>query len=344
MIESIYRMTPPLLLFLGDAPDIGWAKTASGLAQWRPDDCVGQVRLEGCGVDLGLPDMDFAAAKAAGARTLVVGIANDGGFIDDAWVPHLVAALRSGLDLAAGLHQRLSDHAEIAQVARETGRTLHDLRRSDRTFATGTGQKRTGKRLLTVGTDCAVGKKYTALSIEREMSRRGMAATFCPTGQTGMMITGRGIAIDSVVADFIAGAAEWLSPAADTDHWHVVEGQGTLLHPAYAGVTLGLVHGSQPDAIIVCHEAGRTMLQGYEPDFACPSLRQALDVHVAAARLTNPAARGAGISLNTSLLDENAARDALKHAQDELGLPACDPLRWGAETIVDHLVAEFPRQ
>lgn len=334
-------MIPPLLLFLGNAPDIGWAKTASGLAQWRAGDCVGQVRLEGCAVDLGLPDMDFAAARAAGARTMVIGIANDGGFIDEAWLPHLVAALRSGLDLAAGLHERLADHPEIAEVARETGRTLHDLRRPNRRFLTGTGQKRAGKRLLTVGTDCAVGKKYTALSIEREMTLRGMAATFSPTGQTGIMITGRGIAIDSVVADFISGAAEWLSPAADPDHWHVIEGQGALLHPAYAGVTLGLVHGSQPDAIIVCHEAGRTRLQGYERDFVCPSLRDALDVHVSAARLTNPAARGAGVSLNTSLLDEGAALDALKRAEDELGLPACDPLRWGAGPIVDHLVVEF---
>ncbi len=330
-------MIPPLLLFLGDAPDIGWAKTASGLAQWRPEDCAGQVRLDGCGVDLDLPDMDIAAAAAAGVRTLVVGIANDGGFIADAWVPHLVAALRAGLDLAAGLHERLADHPAIAAAARETGRSLHDLRRPDRVFRPGTGKKRTGKRLLTVGTDCAVGKKYTALSLEREMTRRGMAATFCPTGQTGIMITGRGIAIDSVVADFISGAAEWLSPAAAAEHWHIIEGQGALLHPAYAGVTLGLVHGSQPDALVICHEAGRAELQGYEGDFACPSLRAALDIHLAAARLTNPAARGAGVGLNTSRLDEAAARDALKRAEDETGLPACDPLRWGAGAIVDHL-------
>ncbi len=334
-------MRPPFLLFLGAAPDIGWAKTASGLAQWRGEDCAGQYRLPGCGVDLGLPDMDFAAARAAGVHTLVVGIANDGGFIVDAWVPHLVAALHAGLDLAAGLHERLADHPEIAAAARASGRSLLDLRHPDRSFRPGIGRKRPGKRLLTVGTDCAVGKKYTALSIEREMSDLGMAATFCPTGQTGIMITGRGVAIDSVVADFISGAAEWLSPAADPQHWHLIEGQGALLHPAYAGVTLGLVHGSQPDAIVVCHEAGRLELQGYEGDFACPSLRAALDVHVAAARLTNPAARGAGVSINTSALDDAAARDALCRAEDELGLPACDPVRWGAGNIVDHLVESF---
>lgn len=335
-------MNPPFLLFLGDAPDIGWAKTASGLAQWRPQDCIGQYRIEGCQTDLGLTDMDFAPAVALGARTLVIGIANDGGFIAGNWVPHLIAALHAGLDLAAGLHDRLADHPEIAAAALKNGRSLHDLRRPGRSFTPGTGQKRTGKRLLTVGTDCAVGKKYTALAIEREMVCRGMDATFCPTGQTGIMITGRGIAIDSVVADFISGAAEWLSPAADNSHWHIIEGQGALLHPAYAGVTLGLVHGSQPDAIVVCHEAGRLELQGYEGDFACPSLREALDVHVAAARLTNPEARGVGISLNTSRMDEGSARDALKLAEDEVGLPAFDPLRWGSGALVDHLARQFP--
>jgi len=334
-------MQPPFLLFLGDAPDIGWVKTAAGLAQWRRSDCAGQYRLPGCSVDLGLPDLSFAQAVAAGVKTLVIGVANDGGFIAQEWVPHLLAALRAGLNLAAGLHQRLADHPEIAAVAQVSGRQLSDLRRPNRSFRTGTGKKRTGKRLLTVGTDCAVGKKYTALSIEQELRRRGVAATFCPTGQTGIMITGRGIAIDSVVADFIAGAAEWLSPDAAPDHWHVVEGQGALLHPAYAGVTLGLVHGSQPDAIVVCHTEGRLELQGYEGDFACPSLADALAVHVAAAKLTNPAVRGAGVSLNTSTLNEAAARDALKRAEDALGLPACDPLRWGAAPIVEHLLREF---
>ncbi|MBW7945236.1 MAG: NAD-dependent epimerase/dehydratase family protein, partial [Sphingomonadaceae bacterium] len=208
------------------------------------------------------------------------------------------------------------------------GRTLHDLRRPQQTFRTGTGKKRSGRRLLMVGTDCAVGKKYSALAIDRELRRRGVPSTFCPTGQTGIMITGRGIAIDSVVADFIAGAAEWLSPDAAPDHWHVIEGQGALLHPAYAGVTLGLVHGSQPDALVICHEAGRRELQGYEGDYPCPSLTDALAVHVAAARLT-------------SLLGEDEARAAIRAAEAELGLPACDPIRFGPSPIVDHLLDVF---
>jgi len=334
-------MQPPFLLFLGTAPDIGWAKTASGLAEWRAGDCAGQYRMEGCPVDLGLPDMNFVEAAAKGVRTLVIGIANDGGYIAPEWVPHITAALAAGLDVAAGLHQRLADHPEISKAAQAHGRTLHDLRRPQQAFKTGTGKKRTGRRLLMVGTDCAVGKKYTALAIDRELQRRGVPSTFCPTGQTGIMITGRGIAIDSVVADFISGAAEWLSPDAAPDHWHVIEGQGALLHPAYAGVTLGLVHGSQPDALVICHEAGRLEIQGYEGDYPCPSLTDALAAHVAAAKLTNPKARGIGISLNTSLLSEDAARAAIRDAEAELGLPACDPLRFGPAPIVDHLLDVF---
>jgi uncharacterized NAD-dependent epimerase/dehydratase family protein len=335
-------MDAPFLLFLGTAADLGWAKTGAGLAQWRPADCAGQYRLEGCGVDLDLPDLDLATAAAAGVKTLVIGVANQGGFIAPSWVPHLVEALRNGLDIAAGLHERLADHPEIAAAAKENGRKLHDLRQPSVKFDTGTGRKRTGKRLLTVGTDCAVGKKYTALTLERELTGRGHKASFCPTGQTGIMITGRGIAIDSVVADFIAGAAEWLSPDADASHWHIIEGQGSLHHPAYAGVTIGLIHGSQPDALILCHEEGRSHIQGLEDyGYACPSLTQALEANVAAARLTNPNVKVAGVSLNTSSLSEDAALAALKRAEDEIGLPACDPLRWGMGSIADYLEREF---
>lgn len=333
-----YVMQAPYLLFLGDAPALDWIKTAAGLAQWRPELCAGQYRLKESSVGLGLPDLDFKTAHEAGVRTMVLGIANDGGLIAEEWVAHIVAALEAGLDVAAGLHERLDKHPVIAGVAVRTQRKLYDLRQSDQVFKTGTGEKRSGKRLLTVGVDCAVGKKYTALALHRALCARGVAADFCPTGQTGIMITGRGIAIDSVVADFIAGAAEWLSPAASADHWHVIEGQGSLLHPAFAGVTMGLVHGSQPDAIVVCHEAGRTHLTGYD-NYPSATLTRAMKVHVEAAKLTNPDARGVGISLNTSHLPEDAARSALAQAEDELGLPACDPVRWGAEPIVDALLS-----
>lgn len=333
-------MSPPYLIYLGNAPDLSWVKTGSGLAHWRRDHCLGQLRAAGATVDLGLPNLDVGGAVAGGVRTLVIGIANDGGYIDEAWVPDLVAALDAGLDIASGLHQRLADHPAIAAAAARSGRDLFDVRHPDREFMPGSGEKRSGLRLLTVGVDCAVGKKYTALAIERELRARGIAADFCATGQTGIMIAGRGVAIDSVVSDFVSGAAEWLSPAAAADHWHVIEGQGSLLHPAYAGVTLGLVHGSQPDALVICHEAGRTRLQGYE-HFPCATLRRALEVHLEAARLTNPAARGLGVSLNTSPFAEAKARALLAAATQETGLPACDPVRFGVGPIVDALLAAW---
>ena len=185
----------------------------------------------------------------------------------------------------------------------------------------GTGHKRTGQRLLTVGTDCAVGKKYTALAIEKEMRARGVDADFRATGQTGIFISGRGIAVDSVVADFISGAAEWLSPAAAPDHWDVIEGQGSLFHPAYAGVTLGLVHGSQPDAMVLCHDLARTGIADYE-GYAIPSYEACFETYLAAARLTNPRARFAGISLNTSQLDEEAAERAIAEVANASRCPA----------------------
>jgi uncharacterized NAD-dependent epimerase/dehydratase family protein len=176
-----------------------------------------------------------------------------------------------------------------------------------------------------VGTDCALGKKYTALAIAREMKRQGVSATFRATGQTGILIAGAGIPIDAVVSDFVAGAAEILSPDAPADHWDVIEGQGSLFHPAYAAVTLGLIHGSQPDAMILCHEPGRERINGY-PDFAIPSLAAAIRHFEDCARLTNPAAHVIAISLNTSRLSPEQRSDAIMAATDETGLPAFDPV------------------
>ena len=332
-------MQAPYLLFLGDSTDVADAKTASGIREWRGELCAGQFRLPGGTVDLKLPNVTPAAAKAQGIRTMVIGIANDGGFIADNWVASIVLALESGLDVASGLHQTLASVPAIAAAAARSGQALIEVRQPPNDFKTASGLKRPGKRLLTVGTDCAVGKKYTALAIEKCMRARGLNADFRATGQTGIFISGRGVAIDSVVADFCAGAAEWLSPAADPNHWDVVEGQGSLFHPSYAGVTLGLVHGSQPDAMVICHDARRTLLMGHEA-FPIPSYQQCIDTYVAAARLTNPKARVVGISLNTSHLDDVAARELLKRTSAETKLPACDPIRYGVDAIVDRVIAE----
>jgi uncharacterized NAD-dependent epimerase/dehydratase family protein len=332
-------MQAPYLLFLGDATDIADAKTAAGIRQWRGELCAGQFRLPGGTVDLGLPQVTpQAAAKTLGIKTMVIGIANDGGFIADHWVPSIVSALDNGLDVASGLHQTLASVPAIAQAAARTRRNLIEVRQPPNDFKTASGAKRSGKRLLTVGTDCAVGKKYTALALEKALRARGVNADFRATGQTGIFISGRGVAIDSVVADFCAGAAEWLSPANQDDHWDIIEGQGSLFHPAYAGVTLGLIHGSQPDAMVLCHDARRSTLMGFEA-FSIPGYRHCIDTYVAAAKLTNPKAHVIGISLNTSHLDTEGARWLVKRTAEETALPCSDPIRFGVDSMIERLLA-----
>jgi uncharacterized NAD-dependent epimerase/dehydratase family protein len=250
---------PPYLIFLGDVPDALAAKTGLGIVDWRPEWCIGQLRLDGCQADANIPDLSIEEAVAQGVKTMVVGAVNAGGVLPGHWIASIVAALDAGLDVATGLHTRLASIDEIRDAAARSGAKLHDVRFSDQRFDTGKGTKRSGLRCLTVGTDCSVGKKYTALALEREMRGRGMKADFRATGQTGVFISGRGAAIDAVAADFISGAVEWIAPAADPDHWDLVEGQGSLFHPSFAGVSLGLLHGAQADAFIVCHEPTRTM-------------------------------------------------------------------------------------
>jgi uncharacterized NAD-dependent epimerase/dehydratase family protein len=328
----------PYLLFLGDAPDLATAKTAAGIRQWRGELCAGQLRLPACRVDLGLPDLAPREAASRGVRTLIIGIANDGGFIAPAWTGAIVEALEAGLDVASGLHEPLAGVPEIAAAAAQNGRRLIEVRQPAESFMPGTGKKRSGKRLLTVGTDCAVGKKYTALALEKELRARGVDADFRATGQTGIFISGRGIAVDSVVSDFVSGAAEWLSPDAAPQHWDVIEGQGSLFHPAYAGVTLGLIHGSQPDVLVLCHDLSRSRLADYEA-FAIPAYEDCFDAYLAAARLTNPGARFAGVSLNTSHFDERASAAAVAEVAARVALPCCDPIRHGVAAIADRVLA-----
>jgi uncharacterized NAD-dependent epimerase/dehydratase family protein len=338
--SSSMQIHPPYLIFLGDVRDQLAAKTGQGIVDWRREWCLGQLRLPGCKADAGIPELSIGEAVAKGARTLIVGVVNSGGFLPDNWTATIAGAIEAGLDVASGLHTRLSSKPEIAAAAQRHGRQLWDVRHSDRHFDTGKGTKRPGMRLLTVGTDCAVGKKYTALALEREMRARGFDADFRATGQTGIFISGRGVAIDAVVADFIAGAAEWISPAASPIHWDVIEGQGTLFHPAFAGVTLGLLHGSQPDAFVVCHEPTRRTMRGvaHPP----PTIEALIDLTIRCGAVTNPGIRPVGVSVNTGALDETAARDCLKRLENDHMLPACDPMRFGIARIVDRIAADFP--
>ncbi|KMO12387.1 N-acetyltransferase DgcN [Methylobacterium indicum] len=334
------QIATPYLMFLGDVPDRLAAKTAYGIVDWQPDWCVGQLRLPGCAADLGIPDLTIAEGLAQGARTLIVGVVNAGGVLPPHWVATIVAALEAGLDVASGLHTRLGSVPEIAEAAGRHGRSLHDVRHSEERFDTGKGTRRPGRRLLTVGTDCSVGKKYTVLALEKGMRDRGLDADFRATGQTGVFISGRGVAIDAVVADFISGAVEWIAPAADPHHWDLIEGQGSLFHPSFAGVSLGLLHGAQADAFVVCHEPTRTTMRGVKHPL--PSIREVIDLTVRLGRLTNPDIRPTGIAVNTQALEEGEARALLERLAAEHGLPATDPVRFGVEGLVDRLVEEFP--
>lgn len=326
----------PYLLFVGDARDQLAAKTAAGVLQWRREWCLGQVRMQGCRAELDLPEMTVAEGAAAGARTLIVGVANAGGFIPEAWAGVLAAALEAGMDVASGLHDRLSDVPRLREAAEAAGRALIDVRHPQREFSVGTGERRPGRRLLTVGTDCSVGKMYASLALTDEMRSRRMTATFRATGQTGIFIAGSGVSVDAVVADFISGATEWLSPANDPDHWDVIEGQGSLFHPSFAGVSLGLLHGAQPDALVLCHEPTRSHMRGL-PNRPLPALAECIQANIEAARLTNPQVRCIGVAVNTRGLDDVAAASYLAQLADDLAMPCVDPLINGAAPLVDRL-------
>lgn len=330
MIPNLH-IAAPYLIFIGDVQDEVAAKTGFGIVKWRPDDCIGQARMPGCRIDLGLPDMTAAEAVARGVRTLIIGIAPAGGLLPESWIGPLANALEAGLDIASGLHVRLGSIPALQAAADRAGRRLIDVRHPAHGFAVAKGERRSGKRLLTVGTDCAVGKKYTALSIHAALRDRDIPATFRATGQTGILIGESGIAIDAVVADFVAGAAEWLSPAAPPDHWDVIEGQGSLFHPAFAGVSLGLLHGSQPDVFVVCHEPTRRTLTGVSAPV--PSLEAVIDLTIRLGRVTSPDIRCCGVSINTAKLEEAAARDLVAETRSRLGLPCTDPIRFGIEPI-----------
>jgi uncharacterized NAD-dependent epimerase/dehydratase family protein len=330
----------PYLLFLGDTVEPGYAKTAFGLADWALEKCVGEFALPSATVTTGLPKLTPWEAHSRGARALVIGVANSGGFIAATWIPALIEALEAGLDIVSGMHAHLAEVPKLKTTADRLGRRLIDVRVPPANIPIASGLKRSGKRLLTVGTDCALGKKYTALSIARAFKARGINADFRATGQTGIMIAGAGMPMDAVVADFAAGAAEILSPAAADDHWDVIEGQGSLFHPVFAGVTLSLLHGSQPDLFVVCHDPARERLLGDE-EFAVPSVEEVIDLTIRLGSRTNAAIRCGGLSFNTASLGEDEARQLMMRESARLGLPVADPIRGGEafDRLVDSCLA-----
>jgi len=327
----------PYLLFLGDARDSLAAKVAQGIRDWRPEHCIGQFSMEGCQADVGLPELTIEQAIERGAQTLVVGVANRGGVISAPWLSVFEQSLAAGLDIASGLHNLLNNESALVDAARRYDRQLVDVRTATVQYPIGDGKRRGGKRCLAVGTDCSVGKMYTALAMERVMRERELKATFRATGQTGILITGEGVPLDAVIADFMAGSVEWLTPDNDPDHWDLIEGQGSLFHPSYSGVTMALLHGGSPDALILCHEPTRQNMRGL-PHFPLPELKQLNDLALSIAQVVNPDCAVTGISVNTSGLSESAADSYLQTLEAEFQLPAVDPFRQSANRLVDSLL------
>jgi len=334
------KLEAPYLIMIGNVSDPTYAKTGFGIVHWRPELVAGQLRFPGCELDMGVPDMTVSEAVNAGVRSLVIGVAPIGGVVPDDWWVQIEQAAAAGLDIVSGLHFKLPDFPRVASAAIASGARLIDVRTPPRGIPVGTGIKRTGKRVLMVGSDCAIGKKYTALALDRAMREAGIDSTFRATGQTGIMLAGEGIPIDAVVADFISGAAELLSPDNKDSHWDVIEGQGSLFHPGYSGVSLGLLHGSQPDAFVLCHDATRTHVSGWE-HYALPSVQEAIDLHVLAGSRTNPAIRCVGISVNTSTLDPGSRNGYLASMSAETGLPCIDPIIDGCGAIVENIKQNF---
>jgi uncharacterized NAD-dependent epimerase/dehydratase family protein len=330
------QLEPPYLILIGDVSDPTYAKTGFGIVHWRPGLVAGQLRFAGCEIDLGVPDMTIPEAVDAGVKSLVIGVAPIGGVVPDDWWVSIEEAARAGLDIICGLHFKLTDFPKVASAAEASGARLIDVRTPPQKLPVGTGIKRSGKRVLMVGTDCAIGKKYTALALDKAMRDAGINSTFRATGQTGIMLAGEGIPIDAVVADFISGAAEAISPDNDENHWDVIEGQGSLFHPGYSGVSLGLLHGSQPDAFVLCHDATRTHVSGWE-HYALPSIRDGIDQHVLLGRRTNPDIRCIGISINTSKLPAVGRTVYLAELRAETGLPCVDPMIDGCGEIAGYI-------
>ena len=334
-----------LILAEGFSADPHYGKTARGVLRYRRDDVVAVLDSTRAGDrEDGVP----VVARVADAlpyepTTALVGVATQGGRFPPAWIDILRDCIANGLDVENGLHVFLADDPELAALAREHDVCLRDLRRPpvDLSTATGANLDVPGTIVLTVGSDCAIGKMTVALELDLEARRRRAHSVFVPTGQTGIAIAGWGIAVDAVVADFIAGAAERLVVEGSVRGGELlwVEGQGSILHPVYSGVSLGLYHGSAPHLLVLCHEAGRDEIEGAGGGpHPIPPLRELVELHERLSLAKRPA-RVAAVALNTRSLDDDAARAAIASAEAESGLPADDPVRYGAAKLVDAVLA-----
>jgi uncharacterized NAD-dependent epimerase/dehydratase family protein len=336
--DSVSAQRRLLILAEGYSGDAHYGKTARGVMRYRPEQVVALLDSTRAGETTeGFPVIaTVAEALAFKPTTALVGVATAGGRFPPAWREIVKQCIANGLDVESGLHEFISDDSELMELATLHGVTLRDLRKAPEGLNVPTGENLThgSKVVLTVGSDCAIGKMTVSLELDAEARRRGVASAFVPTGQTGIAIAGWGTSVDAVVADFIAGATErlvmeGLQRGGDQVLW--VEGQGSLLHPAYSGVTLGLLHGSAPHAFVLCHLAGQQAVDDNER-FPMPSLSELVELHERIALIPRQA-KVAAIALNTRNLDEHAARAAIAAAEEETGIPADDPVRFGPAVI-----------
>jgi D-glutamate N-acetyltransferase len=333
-----------LVLAEGKSGDPHYGKTARGVMRYAPEKVVALLDTERAGeTEHGFPVVGSVNdALCFNPNTALVGVATAGGRFPPAFRDQIKSAIGKGLDVENGLHEFLTNDAELVDLARRHKVDLRDLRKPppDLNVPTGENLEVPARIVLTVGSDCAIGKMTVALELDREAKRRGVASEFVPTGQTGIAIAGWGISVDAVVADFIAGAAERLVVEGNRRGGEllIVEGQGSLLHPQYSGVTLGLFHGSAPHVLVLCHEAGQRYVNDDER-FPIPPLSELVELHERSALIARPA-RVACVALNTRNLDEDEARRMIDAAEEESGLPAADPVRFGAERLTDALLAD----
>ncbi len=335
-----------LILGAGFSHDAHYGKTMRGIVRYGPDPVVAILDSRRSGeTHEGIPIVaSVADALEHGPTVAVVGVATQGGRFPPEWRELLKASIAAGLDVESGLHEFVSEDAELSALASESGVELRDLRKppSDLNVPTGANLEVDAHVVLTVGSDCAIGKKTVAVELDLEARRRGLASVFVPTGQTGIAIAGWGIAVDAVVSDFLAGAAEWLvvEGARRGGKLLFVEGQGSLIHPLYSGVTMGLVHGSTPHLFVLCHAAGSTEIEGC-PGHPIPPLSALVELHE---RVALPARKAtvACVALNTAAIaDDDDARRAIAEAEAETGLSADDPVRFGAGPLLDAILARL---
>jgi uncharacterized NAD-dependent epimerase/dehydratase family protein len=337
-----------LVLAEGRSGDPHYGKTARGVIRYAPDPTVAVLDSTRAGATMeGIPVVGTVEeALPHGPTTALVGVATQGGRFPPEWRELLKSCIAAGLDVENGLHEFLGDDAELSELAAANGVELRDLRRppADLNVPTGDNLALDAEIVLTVGSDCAIGKKTVALELDLEARRRGLRSVFVPTGQTGIAVAGWGIAVDAVVSDFLAGAAERLVVEGHERGGELlfVEGQGSLSHPAYSGVTLGLIHGSAPHAFVLCHRSGSTEIEGY-PGHPLPSLPELVQLHERIALPLRPA-RVACLALNTAHLDEAEGRAAIEAAGEETGLPADDPVRFGAGFLLDAVLQALETQ